>query len=282
MLGSIPSAVWIGKSVYNTDVRKFGSGNAGTTNVLRILGAKAAIPVFAIDIVKGFLAVQLAWMLMLFPLPNMDVFSYREAVQIMYGVLAVVGHMYPVFADFRGGKGVATMLGVIIAIHPVAALGALAVFLVVYAISKYVSLGSICAGIAFPILVMLVLPLTFPQEQTIYATHEAWPTNKEMVEQLVQPKPEITTDEAHVEVKKAATKGNLKRLLKLDADPTLTMQVFSICVCLLLLYTHRGNMKRLSQGKEAKTRLRKPAMVGAIAKAQASARKRAQKANTTS
>ncbi len=153
LLGSIPSAVWIGKSLYNIDVREHGSGNAGTTNVLRVLGGKAAIPVFAIDIAKGLLAVLLACFI-----PGLARDSENFAlVKILFAVLAVLGHMYPVFAQFRGGKGVATMLGAAIAIQPLGALIAIAVFALVFGFTRYVSLGSMSAGLSFPISVIFIL-----------------------------------------------------------------------------------------------------------------------------
>jgi glycerol-3-phosphate acyltransferase PlsY len=153
LLGSIPSAVWIGKSFYGIDVREHGSGNAGTTNVLRVLGTKAAIPVFVADTLKGLLAVLAACLI-----PEVD--RSAEAfgtIKIAYGLLAVVGHMYPVFAGFRGGKGVATTLGIAIAIQPVGALVALGVFVVVFAATRYVSLSSLCAGLSFPVTVVCLL-----------------------------------------------------------------------------------------------------------------------------
>ncbi|MDR2813782.1 MAG: glycerol-3-phosphate 1-O-acyltransferase PlsY [Prevotellaceae bacterium] len=153
LLGSIPSAVWIGKSLYGVDVREHGSGNAGTTNVLRVLGAKAAIPVFIVDTLKGLLAVLTVHLI-----PGVDRSSELfNVVKIACGLLAVVGHMYPVFAGFRGGKGVATTLGVAIAIQPLGALAALGVFIVVFAISRYVSLSSLCAGLSFPLATVFVL-----------------------------------------------------------------------------------------------------------------------------
>ncbi|MDR1416638.1 MAG: glycerol-3-phosphate 1-O-acyltransferase PlsY [Prevotellaceae bacterium] len=153
LLGSIPSAVWVGKSFYGIDVREHGSGNAGTTNVLRVLGTKAAIPVFAVDTLKGLLAALAAYLI---PGVNHSAESFG-VVKIAYGLLAVVGHMYPVFAGFRGGKGVATTLGIAIAIQPAGALVAFGVFLAVFAVTRYVSLSSLCAGLSFPLSVIFLL-----------------------------------------------------------------------------------------------------------------------------
>ncbi|MDR1022518.1 MAG: glycerol-3-phosphate 1-O-acyltransferase PlsY [Prevotellaceae bacterium] len=153
LLGSIPSAVWIGKSLYGIDVREHGSGNAGTTNVLRVLGTKAAIPVFVVDTLKGLLAVLAACLI-----PEVDRSAeFFGTVKIAYGLLAVVGHMYPVFAGFRGGKGVATTLGIAIAIQPLGALVALGIFVVVFAVTRYVSLSSLSAGLSFPVTVVCLL-----------------------------------------------------------------------------------------------------------------------------
>lgn len=153
LLGSIPSAVWIGKAFYGVDVREHGSGNAGTTNVLRVLGAKAAIPVFAVDSIKGLLAVLGAYLI-----PGGDRSAESFCVlKIAYGLLAVVGHMYPVFAGFRGGKGVATTLGIAIAIQPLGALVALGVFAAAFAATRYVSLSSLCAGLSFPLASVFLL-----------------------------------------------------------------------------------------------------------------------------
>lgn len=154
LLGSIPSAVWIGRRFYNIDVRQHGSFNAGTTNVLRILGWRAALPVFIVDTLKGLASVLVAYII-----PD-NVINYGSEefsiIKIVYGMLAVIGHMYPVFAGFKGGKGVATTLGSSIAICPVAALIALIVFVVIFLISRIVSLSSLIAGILFPMTAFLV------------------------------------------------------------------------------------------------------------------------------
>jgi len=151
LLGSIPTAVWIGKAFYNIDVREFGSGNAGATNTFRVLGKKAGIPVLIIDIVKGILAVLLARFSDFEP--GTDPFIN---LQMGLGVAALLGHIFPLFAGFRGGKGVATMLGIVICIHPLACASALGVFLSVLLITRYVSLSSMMAGISFPFFLNLV------------------------------------------------------------------------------------------------------------------------------
>jgi acyl phosphate:glycerol-3-phosphate acyltransferase len=152
LLGSIPTAVWIGKAFYGIDVREFGSGNAGATNTFRVLGKKAGIPVLIIDMLKGWLAVSLAWLVSSAP-PDTQPFVNLE---IVLGVASVLGHIFPVFAGFRGGKGIATMFGVVLAVHPWACLMASGVFLLVFLAFNYVSLGSISAGISFPLFIITV------------------------------------------------------------------------------------------------------------------------------
>jgi acyl phosphate:glycerol-3-phosphate acyltransferase len=152
LLGSIPTAVWIGKSFYGIDVREFGSGNAGATNTFRVLGRKAGIPVLIIDIIKGTLAVALSYL-------SPFAFGTAEFVnlQLGLGVAALIGHIFPVFAGFRGGKGVATILGIVICILPVSCCLSLIVFLIVLLTKRIVSLSSMLAGMAFPIFLNLVL-----------------------------------------------------------------------------------------------------------------------------
>lgn len=154
-LGSIPTAVWIGKAKYGIDVREHGSKNAGATNTFRVLGKKAGKAVLAIDVLKGMIAVLIPF----FILPYEFEAAELTHVQLVATFLAVLGHVFPIFAGFRGGKGVATSLGVIIGLQPVAALICLVVFLLVFVISHYVSLGSICASVAFALLLWFAFPL---------------------------------------------------------------------------------------------------------------------------
>ena len=152
LLGSIPSAVWIGKKYYGVDIREHGSRNAGTTNMLRVLGKRAAIPVFALDIIKGFVAVTIIEML-----------KYDEHVsevwlinlKIVAVFAAVLGHIFPIFAGFRGGKGVATLVGAITGIYPPVVLLCFGVWFVVLMASHYVSLASMVAGCCFPVFTLL-------------------------------------------------------------------------------------------------------------------------------
>ena len=148
-LGSIPTAVWIGKFFYKIDIREHGSGNSGSTNTFRVLGIPPGIIVLLIDILKGFFAVHLVYFKSY--KPNTDAFI---TFSIVLGIVAVLGHIFPIYAKFKGGKGVATLLGVVFAIHTAAAFMTLPIFLIVLLISRYVSLSSMVSGIAFPILLI--------------------------------------------------------------------------------------------------------------------------------
>lgn len=152
MLGSIASAVWIGKIFHGIDIREFGSGNAGATNVIRVLGWKTGIPVLLIDVAKGWMA---AYLPVLFNLADPGS-AMLTSLQIFTGLTAIIGHVFPVFAGFRGGKGVGTFFGVLLALHPLLTASCIGVFLIVLFISGYVSLSSISAGLAFPVLLFLV------------------------------------------------------------------------------------------------------------------------------
>lgn len=152
-IGSIPAAVWIGRYFYGLDVREYGSGNAGSTNVYRTLGIKAGIAVQLIDLSKGYLAASLASIfyndLALFEATNYPL------LKLAFGMAAVVGHIFPAFAEFRGGKGINTLLGMMLAIHFWASLACLITFIIVLIISHYVSLGSILGTLTFPLYLII-------------------------------------------------------------------------------------------------------------------------------
>jgi glycerol-3-phosphate acyltransferase PlsY len=154
LLGSIPTAVWVGKTFYHVDVRNEGSGNAGATNTIRVLGLKAGIPVIIVDVLKGYAAVALApWLV--------QIAGGTEASPVLLlfvSAAVVLGHTFPLYAGFRGGKGVATLLGVGIGLFPAAAGIAVLVFATIFIISGYVSLSSITAGVGFPVTVFLFFP----------------------------------------------------------------------------------------------------------------------------
>jgi acyl phosphate:glycerol-3-phosphate acyltransferase len=152
LIGSVPTSVWIGKYFHGIDVREHGSGNAGATNTIRILGWKTGIPVLLIDVGKGLLAASLPVIFNLAGTGSSQMINF----QILSGSIAILGHVFPVYSHFRGGKGVASTIGVLLAIAPLVTLSCLGVFLIVLLISGYVSLSSISFGIMFPIFLLLV------------------------------------------------------------------------------------------------------------------------------
>lgn len=147
LIGSIPTAVWIGRLKYGVDIREHGSKNAGATNTFRVLGKKPGIIVLLIDILKGFVAVNLPLIFL-----NIDHSSLVD-LEIIAAIGAVLGHVFPIYVGFKGGKGVATSLGIIVGIHPLAAGICLLVFLLIFIVFKYVSLGAIMASVVFPLLI---------------------------------------------------------------------------------------------------------------------------------
>lgn len=152
LLGSLPTAVWLGEAYFGIDIRQYGSGNSGATNTFRVLGKKAGTIVMLVDILKGWTATSLANILYMADYIVEDQLFY---FQLLLGVIAVLGHVFPVYVKFKGGKGVATILGMVLAIQTEVALASALVFLIVLVISKYVSLGSMLASLAFPLLLML-------------------------------------------------------------------------------------------------------------------------------
>ena len=164
-IGSVSTAVWIGKSFYNKDVREHGSKNAGATNTFRVLGKRAGIAVLLIDILKGLLPVLLINLITGFTFESESFFNAKVAA----GIGAVLGHVFPLYAGFKGGKGVATSLGIVIGIHPFSALICILLFLLVFILSKYVSLGSMIAAISFPMSILLIFKLGYVLSLTIFS-----------------------------------------------------------------------------------------------------------------
>ncbi|MDR0421053.1 MAG: glycerol-3-phosphate 1-O-acyltransferase PlsY [Prevotellaceae bacterium] len=193
LTGSILPAVFVGKRFFKIDIRNYGSKNAGATNILRVLGPKAALPVFAFDLLKGVIAVVLVRFTNLQHETELYV-----SFQILLGLCVVMGHIFPIFAGFKGGKGVATTAGVVLAMHPYAMIMAFGIFGFCLLISRYVSLSSITAAICFPIIVIVVFGEIFNESET------------------------------------------------------LTMKIFSILAAVMIIFTHRNNIKRLLNGTESK------------------------------
>jgi len=151
LIGSIPTAVWVSKRLFGIDIREHGSGNAGATNTFRILGSKAGTAVMIIDMLKGFIAVKLA---VFAPYP---IFTEQSInLQIFLGLFAVVGHIFPIWAEFKGGKSISTLFGMIVAIQPLVAVSMVGVFILMLYMTRYVSLSSITASIAFPLMILFI------------------------------------------------------------------------------------------------------------------------------
>ena len=152
LIGSIPTAVWTSKYFFGIDIRDFGSGNAGATNTYRVLGAKWGTFVMIVDLLKALVAVKLAFFL---PYEQQGEY-YLMNMQLGLGLAAVLGHIFPIWAEFRGGKGVATLFGMVLGIQPNVALCCVGIFALVLYLTRWVSLSSILASIALPIFILFI------------------------------------------------------------------------------------------------------------------------------
>jgi glycerol-3-phosphate acyltransferase PlsY len=199
LVGSIPTSIIFARAIRGIDIRNHGSGNAGGTNVFRVLGWEAGTSVIVIDIFKGYVATMIVTKLMYGALPfnNATPFEDITVVRIIAGCAAILGHIWTAFGGFRGGKGIATAGGVLLGLATIEVLMAIGVFTIVFLVSRYVSLGSISAAISFP-LAMLARHNIFHAELEGYHT----------------------------------------------------LIFFSIGISLLLIFTHRANIKRLLAGTE--------------------------------
>jgi acyl phosphate:glycerol-3-phosphate acyltransferase len=184
LLGSIPTAVWIGKAFHGIDVREHGSGNAGATNTIRVLGWKTGLPVLLIDVAKGWTAALLPRLLHLAPSES----AMLTDLQILTGLTAILGHIFPVFAGFRGGKGVATVFGTLLAIHPALTLVCIGVFLIVLILTGIVSVSSMSAGIAFPVLLFSVFgtPSVFLKIFSVFVAIALLITHRKNIKRLLK------------------------------------------------------------------------------------------------
>jgi len=160
LIGSIPTAVWVSKYFFKIDIRDYGSGNSGATNTFRVLGSKWGTLVMASDVLKGVIATSLYILLPYYLTDEWD----RTNFMIGLGLAAVVGHIFPIWAEFRGGKGVATLLGMAVAIQPLVAVCCIGVFLIVLYLTRFVSLSSILAGISFMVFILFI----FNEKETLY------------------------------------------------------------------------------------------------------------------
>ncbi len=206
LVGSIPTSIIMSKIVKGIDIRQHGSGNAGGSNVFRVLGWKYGISVILLDALKGAIAVLLVARLYYgnFPFPNATPFDDFTLVQIIAGVFAVLGHIWTIFAGFKGGKGIATGLGILVSIVTVDMLLGLVVFAIVVAISKYISLGSLAAAFSVPIIMIV-----------------------------------------------------RENVFDVDISGYHTILPLTIFLALLVMFTHKSNIKRLLQGNENKIKLKK-------------------------
>jgi len=152
LAGSVPTSIIVAKAARGIDIRHHGSGNAGATNVVRVLGWKHGLLVIIFDALKGAFAVVVIARLYYGPLPfeNVSPFDDFTLVQILAGIAAVIGHVWTIFAEFKGGKGIATALGMLLMLVTIDMLIGIGVFVVVVTISRYVSLGSLIAAITIP------------------------------------------------------------------------------------------------------------------------------------
>jgi glycerol-3-phosphate acyltransferase PlsY len=159
LIGSIPSSIWVGKFM-GVDIRDYGSGNAGATNTFRILGWKPGVTVLLIDLFKGFVCSfwvsQLAYQIASGPISIIPNWEVDPFLQILCGVIAILGHMFPILANFDGGKGMATATGMLVAIEPISIAIAAGVFLIVMLTTRYVSLASLVAAFIYPLVLLLL------------------------------------------------------------------------------------------------------------------------------
>ncbi|MBI5476536.1 MAG: glycerol-3-phosphate 1-O-acyltransferase PlsY [Ignavibacteriales bacterium] len=199
IVGSIPTSIIVTKLAKGVDIRKYGSGNAGGTNVIRVLGWKAGVAVIGFDIFKGYVATMLVTKLMFGPVPftNITPFEDITVVRIIAGCAAILGHIWTLFGGFRGGKGIATAGGVLLGLATIEVLVSIAIFSIVFAIFRYVSLGSIISALSFPL--------------TMFFRHN---------------------------------------IFKAELQGYNTLIFFSIGIALLIVFTHRANIKRLLEGTE--------------------------------
>jgi glycerol-3-phosphate acyltransferase PlsY len=162
LIGSIPTAVWVSKAFFGIDIREYGSGNAGATNTFRVLGSKWGTFVMIIDMLKGVAATSLYILLPYY----MNVTSELERTNFMVGLglAAVLGHIFPIWANFRGGKGVATLFGMILAMQPIVAVFCVGIFLLVLYLTRFVSLSSILASVAFAVFILVI----FNEKEILY------------------------------------------------------------------------------------------------------------------
>lgn len=152
LIGSIPTAVCVSRYFFGLDIREYGSGNSGATNTYRVLGPKWGTIVMVVDMLKAVIAVKLAFLLPYATESDL----YLVNMQLGLGLAAVLGHIFPIWAQFRGGKGVASLFGMVLGIQPNVALCCVGIFILVLYLTRWVSLSSILASLAFPIFILVI------------------------------------------------------------------------------------------------------------------------------
>ena len=165
LTGAFPTSFLLGKLFYNIDIRNFGSGNAGATNTFRVLGRKSGVVVLLIDILKGYVVAKYIYFfefINLLEIVNTDLFFQY---QLLFGLAAIIGHIFPVYINFKGGKGIATILGILISLNLTAALYSCVVFLVILFLTKYVSLSSIIACFFYSIFILFIYESNIQSEK---------------------------------------------------------------------------------------------------------------------
>lgn len=160
LIGSIPTAIWVSRYFFGIDIRDYGSGNAGATNTYRVLGSKWGTFVMVVDVLKGVLATSLYIFIPHYMVDSWD----RTNFMIGLGLAAVLGHIFPLYANFKGGKGVATLLGMAVAIQPLVAICCIGVFLLVLYLTRFVSLSSILASVSFAVFILFI----FNEREPLY------------------------------------------------------------------------------------------------------------------
>ena len=159
LIGSFPSAIWISKWFFGVDVRDYGSNNAGATNTFRVIGKFAGFSVLFLDILKGWASVKLLTLILITYQPTTDAYIN---MQLIIGISAVLGHVFPIYEQFQGGKGVATLMGIILAINFSAAIGCVIIFLLIFIFTSYVSLGAMVAAFFFPVITIFIVKAESP------------------------------------------------------------------------------------------------------------------------
>jgi glycerol-3-phosphate acyltransferase PlsY len=214
IIGSIPTSIIAGRLLKGIDVRQFGSGNAGGTNAFRVLGWKAGLAVTLIDIAKGTVAA--VYVVGFFKAHPVGAFPdiNEVALSLIAGMSAVIGHVFTVFAGFKGGKGVSTAAGMLIGIAPVSMLMVIGIFILAVTLSRYVSLGSILAALAFPLIIAIrkyIFDLGGGLDYYVRFLGAKWFVHDSLDYHLL---------------------------------------IFGLIVAAAIIYTHRANIKRLLSGTE--------------------------------